>query len=337
MKWSAGSILTALYVGVFVLWLLLATVLFTGLLPGWGLNQRFVLGLLLVWVLAGGWYGVWKTKHEFQEQIRFGWMECLSRAKLTMCSNFLVAAMAPPLLFMTTSSILQNAAKSIDDASTSQMWASTLAWGSIVGSLAAAVVAFIILNEHIHSAISRKVGMIQRESERTASSPYQSEGNRMIQAIKKKLRVPKVPRTAIAWLAGASPFILALIFMYARLMHSTGTSAIFPDSGWIKYLVQHQDAIIQSLIVSSVMVAVFLALLRNRVATLLAGFQPVVIQAMFILTDVGRHFALNLPLAAITVLPLLILLVTFRREIDQLYDQERVRNPIDYEKGNTGT
>ena len=171
MKWSAGSILTALYVGVFVLWLLLATVLFTGLLPGWGLNQRFVLGLLLVWVFAGGWYGVWKTKHEFQEQIRFGWMECLSRAKLTMFSNVLVAAMAPPLLFITTSSILQNAAKSIDDASTSQMLASTLAWGSLGVSLAAAVVAFIILNEHIHSAISRKVGMIQRESEKTASSP----------------------------------------------------------------------------------------------------------------------------------------------------------------------
>ena len=159
MKLSARSILTALYVGGFVLWLLLATVLFTGLLPGWGLNQRFVLGLLLVWVLAGGWYGVWKTKHEFHKQIRFDWIECLSRAKLTMCSNCLVAAMAPPLLFITTSSILQNTAVSADNAN-NQMLASSLAWGSIGVSLAAAVVAFLVLNEHIHSAISRKVRMI---------------------------------------------------------------------------------------------------------------------------------------------------------------------------------
>lgn len=315
MKWSAGSILTALYAGVFVLWFFLATVLFTALLPGWGLNHPFVLGLLSVWVLAGGLYGVWKTKHELHEQVRFGWKECLSRAKLTMCSNFLVAAMAPPLLFITTSSILQNTSESADNAN-NQMLASSLAWGSIVVSLTAAVVAFIILNEHIHSAISRKVRMIQRESERAGSSPYHREGNRMIQTIKKKLKALKVPRNAVAWLAGASPFILAFIFMYARLTYTTGTPAIFSDSGWTKYLVDHQGDIIQSLIVSSVMVAVFTTVLRNKAVTLLAGFQPVVIQAIFILTDATGDIALRLPLAAITVLPLLILLVTLRKEID---------------------
>ena len=87
-----------------------------------------------------------------------------------MFSNVLVAAMAPALLFITTSSILQNAAKSIDT-STNQTLASSLAWGSIGVSLAAAAVALIVLNEHIHSAISRKIRLIQRESEETASSP----------------------------------------------------------------------------------------------------------------------------------------------------------------------
>ena len=336
MKWSVGSILTALYAGGLVLWFFLATVLFTGLLPGWGLNHPFVLGLLSVWVLAGAWYGIWKTKYEFHQQIRFGWKECLWRAKLTMCSNFLVAAMAPPLLFITTSSILQSAALSADNAD-NQTLASSLAWGSFGVSLAAAVVAFIVLNEHIHGAISRKVRMIQLEPERTASSPQQSEGDRMVQTIRKKLKIPEIWRIRIAVLAGASPFILALIFMYARLTYTTGTSAIFQESGWTKYLFDHQGDIIQSLIVSSVMVAVFIALFRSKVVTLLAGFQPVVIQAMFILTDATRDIALRLPLAAIAILPLLVLFVTLRKEIDQLDDRERMGNPGDSEKGNTGT
>ena len=249
-----------------------------------------------------------------------------------------MAAMAP-LLFITTSSILQNAANAEEsaDAANNHMLASSLVWGSFGVSVAAAVVAFIVLNEHIHGAISRKVRMIQLEPERAASSPCQRAGDPMIQAIKENLKVPKVPRTAIAWLAGAFPFILASIFMYARLTYTTGTSAIFQDSGWTQYLVGHQSDIIQSLIVSSVMIAVFLALLRNKVVTLLAGFQPVVIQAMFILTDATRDIALRLPLAAIAVLPLLILLMTLRREIDQLDDRERVGNPIDSGKGNAGT
>ena len=56
----------------------------------------------------------------------------------------------------------------------------------------------------------------------------------MIRTMIKKLRVPKVPRAAIAGLAGTSPFILALIFMYATLMYATGTSAIFHDTGMDK-------------------------------------------------------------------------------------------------------
>ena len=238
-----------------------------------------------------------------------------------MFSNFLVAAMAPPLLFITTSSIIQNAGESID-ISTNDVLASALAWGSFVVLLPVAGAAFIVLNEHIHSAISRKVRMIQLESERTASSTYQSEGDRMIQAIRKKLKVPRVPRRLIALLAGPSPFILALVFMYV-----TRYLPMRHDTGWIIYLTHHQDAIIQSLIVSSVLVAVFSTLLRNKVGTLLAGFQPVLIQAMFILTDATRHIALNLPLAAITILPLLILLMTLGRELGQQDVQDKEEKP----------
>ena len=139
----------------------------------------------------------------------------------------------------------------------------------------------------------------------------------MIQSIRKNLKVSISPRHLIAQFAGAAPFILALALMIA-----TKSPTTTPTTAWIKYLVQHQDDIIQSLIVSSVMVAIFLALLRSKVATFTAGFQPVVIQAMFIITDSTRHIALSLPIVAITVLPLLILLITLRREIDQLYDRE---------------
>ena len=132
----------------------------------------------------------------------------------------------------------------------------------------------------------------------------------MIQTVKKNL---KVPRAMIVLLAGASPFIVALILVFA-----TTPSPISRGTGWFNYLVQNQDDIIQSLIVSSVMVAVFSTLLRCKVATLVAGFQPAVIQAMFMLTDSTRHITLSLPLAAITVFPLLILLMTFGREIGQL-------------------
>ena len=134
----------------------------------------------------------------------------------------------------------------------------------------------------------------------------------MIQTIRKKLKVPEIWRTKIAVLAGVSPGIIALLFMF-----TTRTSAISHDSGWITYLVQHQGDIVQTLIVSSVMVAVFSTLLRYKLATFAAGFQPVLIQLMFILTDSGRHIALNLPLAAITVLPLLILLIALIREIGE--------------------
>ena len=139
----------------------------------------------------------------------------------------------------------------------------------------------------------------------------------MIQTVRRNLKAPRIPRHLIALLAGVSPLILALMLVFA-----VQNSTITHGTGWIKYLVQHQDDIIQSLIVSSVMVAVFSTVLRCKAATFAAGFQPVVIQAMFLLTDSTRHIALNIPLAAITVLPLLILLMTLRRESDQLDDQK---------------
>ena len=137
----------------------------------------------------------------------------------------------------------------------------------------------------------------------------------MIQTVKRNLKAPKIPRHSIALLAGASPLIFALLMLGLTVQNST---TLHGGAGWIRYLIQHQDDIIQSLIVSSVMVGVFSTVLRCKAATFAAGFQPVVIQSMFLLTDSTRHIALNIPLAAITVLPLLNLLLTLKKEIDQL-------------------
>ena len=154
----------------------------------------------------------------------------------------------------------------------------------------------------------------------------------MIQTTRDKLRAPRDSRYWVALLAGVAPFILALL-----LMSVTKTMIASRDAEWIKYLVCHQDDIIESLVVSSIMVAVFCTLLRNKVVIFVAGFQPVVIQAMFIVTDTSRHIALNFPLAAITVLPLLVLLMALGREIGQANDQDTVRSPMDSEKRDTGT
>ena len=157
-------------------------------------------------------------------------------------------------------------------------------------------------------------------------------GDRMIQTIRKKLRVFRIPKHRIALLAGSSPIILAFILMYV-----TEYTLIFHDTGWFKYLVQNQDEFVQSLIVSSIMIAVFSTLLRVRLVTFVAGFQPVIIQIMFILADVNQHIVLSLSIVAITILPLLILLTIFIKDIDQIDNQEGIEKPIDSEKQDTGT
>ena len=157
----------------------------------------------------------------------------------------------------------------------------------------------------------------------------------MIQTIRKKLGVFSIPRHMIALLAGSSPFMFAfMIFIFA---YFTRNSPMPHDTGWVRFLVQHQDEFVQSLIVSSVMVAVFFALLRNKAAIFAAGAQTATIQIMFIVADARQHLALNLPIAAIIILPLLILLLAFSKDIDQVDTQEETERPTDSEKQDTST
>ena len=104
--------------------------------------------------------------------------------------------------------------------------------------------------------------------------------------------------------------------------------------GWVNYLVQHQDTIFQSLIVSSLMIAVLSTLHRNKAITLVAGFHPLLIQIMFLIASGSQGITLNLPLAAIMVLPLLIFYAALKKDLTHMDDWERMRDLIESHKQN---
>ena len=131
-------------------------------------------------------------------------------------------------------------------------------------------------------------------------------------------------KVCIAVLAGISPLIIAFILasyvMISLLTHKMER---------VEYLLQHQDVIVESLIVSSVFVAVLCTVLRNKTVTFLAACQPVVVQATFLLTDLSLGYTLKISLAAMIVLPVLILLKTLISETDQANDQDKEEETID--------
>ena len=155
------------------------------------------------------------------------------------------------------------------------------------------------------------------------------ESDQMIQTIRKKL---SDHRLRIAWLAGASPLILTF-----GLGYYITPSPISHDTALAHYLVQHQDDIFQSLIVSSVIVAVFCTMLRNTGVAFLAALQPAVIQVAYISTDSSQDIFRSILITAITVVPVLFLLITLRNEVGQASDQDKEEKIIDSEEQDTGT
>ena len=123
----------------------------------------------------------------------------------------------------------------------------------------------------------------------------------MTQTPIKKLKTLRNPTAMLV--AGASPTILAIplmfIIRYLTINH--------PCTEWINYLILHQDTIILSLTVSSVMVAALSTTLHCKTATILAGLQIGLIQFMFISTDPTLDLELRAGLTAIIALPIAIL------------------------------
>ena len=151
----------------------------------------------------------------------------------------------------------------------------------------------------------------------------------MIQTIRKKL---SDYRLRIAWLAGASPLLLTFGLMYYITPSPTSHNTALAH-----YLVQHQDDIFQSLIVSSVMVAVFCTVLRDKRVTFLAALQPAAVQVAFISADSSRDIFESIPITAIIILPLLFLLITLHMDVVQAYDQHKEEQTMDSEERDTGT
>ena len=124
----------------------------------------------------------------------------------------------------------------------------------------------------------------------------------------------RVSRWITAFVFGASPTFVALLLVVA-IGHSTRADA---DVEWLLHLADHRDDFISALIVSSVVVAVFCALLRWTWVLFVAPLQPLGIQVIFIFVRSGRDFWSNLPLLAITVLPLGLLLLAFLPEVRRI-------------------
>ena len=140
------------------------------------------------------------------------------------------------------------------------------------------------------------------------------------------IKKPKTLRKPTAMLAGPIPFILAFLIMYV----TTHSTMRHQDTGWVKYLVQHQDTIILALIVSSVMVALFYVLLDYKKSTItLAGLQIGAIHAMLISTGSPQNIILNSILVTIIVLPMAILAYRLKSEASQPIDQESTRIPTE--------
>ena len=138
----------------------------------------------------------------------------------------------------------------------------------------------------------------------------------MSQITPRTVSVPTWVRWAIALPAAFSPLVITCVFVFAT------TGATETDGAeWVSYLLKNWDDLVQSLIVSSVMVAVFTALLACKPLALAAAFQPPVIHVGFIISDPSLGWLAGLPMLLITVLPLAILLAVFIPNLRELYDR----------------
>ncbi len=124
-------------------------------------------------------------------------------------------------------------------------------------------------------------------------------------------------RHRIAVAVGLSPLILALLVSLATIQGSTLTHGTELQA----YLIQHREHISQSLIVSSLLVAVFCSTLRSRIVALLGGSQAALTLAALVLPHHNMGPVEILPYIAITVLPVAVLLALLRKDIETESDE----------------
>ena len=121
--------------------------------------------------------------------------------------------------------------------------------------------------------------------------------------MEKGLVITSTPAKWITLLVGAIPIILAVItFLVLK------TSTPYQDAAWIDYLERNQDEFAQPLIISSVTVTVFCALLRRK---------------EIIFTYTSRNVFSNGFLAAITLFPLTAFGLILHKQIER---QKRIKN-----------
>lgn len=131
-------------------------------------------------------------------------------------------------------------------------------------------------------------------------------GCEIIDSIKAKV---KSHRINLALVSGAFPLLPGFLLMFVIV------GSEYRNAGWDDYLIQHRVDIYQSLIVSSLMIAVLSTLLGNKLAILAAGLQPGLIQLMLLFTNGLRSVEQNLLPGVIVVFPMLILFIALKGDL----------------------
>lgn len=131
-------------------------------------------------------------------------------------------------------------------------------------------------------------------------------GCEIIDSIKAKV---KSQRINLALVSGAFPLLPGFLLMFVIV------GSEYRNAGWDDYLIQHRVDIYQSLIVSSLMIAVLSTLLGNKLAILAAGLQPGLIQLMLLFTNGLRSVEQNLLPGVIVMFPMLILFIALKGDM----------------------
>ena len=128
------------------------------------------------------------------------------------------------------------------------------------------------------------------------------------------------PPTHRVWAFGLFFAHLPLLVTFV-VVFSVVDSTVTGVSDWSAYFTNNQDALADSLLVSSILVAAFVVLLGRWQVSLLSALQPPVIQAAFIFGLPDRALCDGIPLLLITVVPLGLVAWLFRSELSRLYDR----------------
>ena len=123
-------------------------------------------------------------------------------------------------------------------------------------------------------------------------------------------------RTQAFWAAVLWPIPANLLVMDITLSMTRSY-----DSEWILYIAENQDTITQTMMVSTLLTTVIVAALGNKVQTLVAAVQPIIVQTADNAMNNETGLGMTILAAAMIAIPPLVIAVVKREELDRGNDQ----------------